>query len=131
MTTILPDLAVRRRFVDRVYGIFDGAASAAAAAARRDALAAEAEFQAVPELAKAIRRLESPSFAKVAGYLDRPEGLRERTNNHVERTNRALRLLEKVRYRWRRRRTLVRFVALKFDEMWDRIRPPGVAPRWS
>lgn len=123
MMTIEPELAVLRRFADRVYAIFDGAASAAAAAARRDALAAEVEFLAVPELAKAIRRLKARAFDKVAGYLDRPEGLRERTNNHVERTNRALRLLEKVRYRWRRRRTLVRFVALKFDEMWDRLTP--------
>lgn len=35
-----------------------------------------------------------------------------------------LRLLEKVRYGWRRRRTLVRFLALKFDEIWGRLQPP-------
>ena len=124
MIAILPALAGLRRFADRVYGLFDGAASTADATARRDALAAEAEFLAVPELAGAIRRLKAPDFAKIAGYLDRPEGLRERTNNHVERTNRALRLLEKVRYRWRRRRTLVRFIALKLDEIWGRLPPP-------
>lgn len=132
MIASLPGLAAPRRFADRVYGIFDGAASAAEAAARRDAVAADPEFLAAPELAEAIRRLKAPEFAKVAGYLDRPEGLRERTNNHVERTNRALRLLEKVRYGWRRRRTLVRFLALKLDEIWGRLRTPSeVETRWS
>ncbi len=132
MIAALPGLAVLRRFADAVYGLFDGAASAAEAARRRDAVAADPEFLAVPELARAIRRLKAPGFDKVAGHLDRPEGLRERTNNHVERTNRALRLLEKVRYGWRRRRTLVRFLALKLDEIWGRLQPPpDHAPRWS
>jgi hypothetical protein len=126
MIATLPALALLRRFADAIYGIFDGAASTADAASRRDAVATDPEFLAVPELAKAIRRLKAPEFDKVAGYLDRPEGLRERTNNHVERTNRSLRLLEKVRYGWRRRRTLVRFLALKLDEVWGRHpSPPG------
>ena len=42
-------------------------------------------------------------------------GQRVRTNNHVERTNRRLRYLEKVRYKWRRRRTIVRFVVLALN----------------
>ena len=37
-------------------------------------------------------------------------------DNHVERTNRMFRFLEKVRYKWRRRRTLVRFVVLRLDD---------------
>jgi hypothetical protein len=51
-------------------------------------------------------------------YLNGPTSRRERTNNHVERTNRLFRFLEKVRYKWRRRRTLVRFVVLRLDEVW-------------
>ena len=43
-----------------------------------------------------------------------------RTNNHVERCNRQLRFWEKVRYKWRRRRTLVRFVVLALDHWWTR-----------
>jgi len=132
MILILPALAVLRRFADAVYATFDGAASAADAASRRDAVAADPEFLAVPELARAIRRLKAPAFDKVAGYLDRPGGLRERTNNHVERANRSLRLLEKVRYGWRRRRTLVRFLALKLDEIWGRLQPSlHPDPWWS
>ena len=37
-----------------------------------------------------------------------------RTNNHVERCNRQLRYLEKVRYKWRRSRTIVRHILLQF-----------------
>ena len=48
-----------------------------------------------------------------------------RTNNHVERTNRMVRFLEKVRYKWRRRKTLVRFVVLKLDEIWSAWSPLG------
>jgi hypothetical protein len=51
-------------------------------------------------------------------YLKNPLSQRVRTNNHVERTNRMFRFLEKVRYKWRRRKTLVRFVVLKLDGTW-------------
>jgi hypothetical protein len=48
----------------------------------------------------------------------------------VERTNRLFRLLEKVRYKWRRRRTPVRFVVLKLDEVWSRrLLPSAVQDR--
>lgn len=47
-----------------------------------------------------------------------PASRRVRTNNQVERTNRMFRFFEKVRYKWRRRRTLVRFVAMALDEIW-------------
>ena len=52
-------------------------------------------------------------------YLNNPVSRRVRTNNHVERTNRMFRFLEKVRYKWRRRKTLVRFVVLTLDEIWS------------
>ena len=38
-------------------------------------------------------------------YLNNPVNQRVRTNNHVERANRTIRMLEKVRYKWRRRKT--------------------------
>ncbi len=43
---------------------------------------------------------------------------RARRNNHVERTNRTFRFLEKVRYKWRGRRTLVSFAVLTLDGIW-------------
>ena len=57
-------------------------------------------------------------------YLKNPISRRVRTNNHVERTNRMIRFWEKVRYKWRRRRTLVRFVVLKLDDVWNDWEPP-------
>jgi hypothetical protein len=34
------------------------------------------------------------------------------------------RFLEKVRYKWRRRKTLVRFVVMKLDALWTHWSPP-------
>jgi hypothetical protein len=48
------------------------------------------------------------------------------TNNHVERTDRMLRLLEKVRYKWRQRRMLVRFVVVTLDAIWRDWTPAEV-----
>ena len=46
-------------------------------------------------------------------------------------TNRLSRFLEKVRYKWRRRKTLVRFVVLTLDDIWSEraASPPKVADR--
>ena len=45
----------------------------------------------------------------------------------IERTNRLFRLLEKVRYKGRRRRPLVRFVVVKLDAVWSAWSPPRSA----
>jgi len=70
-------------------------------------------------------------FDKMIAYLRSPAGERVRTNNHVERANRRLRYFEKVRYKWRRRRTIVRFVLLAVDRWWQRQRnePQQANPR--
>jgi hypothetical protein len=78
----------------------------------------------VPELVKAMGQLDEEKFPKLMAYLNNPLSRRVRTNNHVERTNRMIRLWEKVRYKWRRRRTLVRFVVLKLDDIWGHWSPP-------
>ena len=59
--------------------------------------------------------LAADKFAKMIAYLHSPAGQRVRTNNHVERVNRRVRYFEKVRYKWRRRRTIVRFVVLALE----------------
>jgi hypothetical protein len=70
-----------------------------------------------------MEQLDEEKSPKLMAYLDGPAGRRVRTNNHVERTNRLFRFLEKVRYKWRRRRTLVRFVVLNLDAVWSRRSP--------
>lgn len=108
----LPALRGLRDFVLQVYRLFDPGQSPHQAACRRAALVRDAGSQADPDLAKALAMLTADKFAKMAAYLHRPVAERVRTNNHVERTNRRLRQFEKVRYKWRRRRTIVRFVIL-------------------
>jgi transposase-like protein len=112
MLEYLPGLGVLRRFVDRVYRLLGEGQSEEQAWRRWRRLQGEKAFQAVPELATALGMLREETFRKVIAFLRRPEGRRVRTNNHVERMNRRLRYWEKVRYKWRQRRSLVRFVAL-------------------
>ena len=71
-----------------------------------------------------MEQLDEEKFPKLMAYLNNPISRRVRTNNHVERTNRMCRFLEKVRYKWRRRKTLVRFVVLTLDDVWSAWEPP-------
>jgi hypothetical protein len=127
MLEYLPELAALRRFADRVYWLFDTPKDSHQASCRRSAIVRDPAFRAVPELVEAMEQLDAERFPKLMAYLRSPAARRVRTNNHVERTNRAFRFLEKVRYRWRRRRTLVRFVVLKLDEVWSRRPSPQAA----
>src|SRR5512135_2332947 len=65
-----------------------------------------------------MEQLDEEKFPKLMAYLNNPVGQRVRTNNHVERTNRMFRFREKVRYKWRCRRMLVRSVGLTRDSLW-------------
>ena len=126
MLEYLPELATLRRFTDRIYWVFDASKDFHQASCRRAAVKHDPAFQAVPELVKAMKQLNEEKFPKLMAYLRNPLSQRVRTNNHVERTNRMFRLLEKVRYKWRRRRTLVRFVVLKLDEVWSHWAPSEI-----
>ncbi|MGE5293317.1 MAG: transposase [Solirubrobacterales bacterium] len=117
MLAYLPELATLRRFADRIYWLFDTPKDYHQASCRRTALLRDPEFRAVPELVQALEQLAAEKFPKLMAYLNGPAHRRVRTNNHVERTNRLIRFLEKVRYKWRRRRTLVRFVMLTLDRI--------------
>ena len=61
--------------------------------------------------------LEKEKFDKMVAFLESPAEQRERTNNHVERTNRKLRYDEKVRYKFRSQRSLDRFLRLRLAQM--------------
>ena len=120
MLEYIPQLRVLRQFSDAVYRVLALDQSDEGQAHRRWRwLQSQQQFQAVPELAEALERLRLEQFEKMIDFLASPAGQRVRTNNHVERVNRELRYLEKVRYKWRRRRTIVRFVLLALDR-WRR-----------
>ena len=69
---------------------------------------------------KAVKKLEREKFAKMIAFMKSPACRRMRSNHHVERINRKLRHEEKARYKWRRRRTIVRFLVLLLDRYWAR-----------
>jgi transposase-like protein len=120
MLEYLPALQPLRKFSDALHRLFAVDQSELQAWYRWHALQRNATFQAIPELAAAMQVLEERKFRKVVAFLRGPAHRRVavRTNNHVERCNRKLRWWEKIRYKWRRRRTLVRFLALALDRWW-------------
>jgi transposase-like protein len=124
MLEYLPESATLRRFADRIYWLIDTPKDFHQASCRRAAILHDPTFRTVPELVAAMERLDDEKFPKLMAFLKNPLCERVRTNNHVERTNRMFRLLEKVRYKWRRRRTLVRFVVLILDDAWSEWEPP-------
>lgn len=139
MLEYLPELTTLRQFADRIYWLFDTPKDYHQASCRRAVIVRDPAFQAVPELVKALEQLSAEKFPKIMAYLNNPVGRRVRTNNHVERTNRMVRFWEKVRYKWRRRKTLVRFLVLRLDDIWShwvapearKTKSPQVGPRHS
>lgn len=107
-----PELRLLREFADRIYDLFEKEQSVHQAKCRRAALLRNASYQEFPELVKAMGMLSEEKFEKMIAFLHSPAHQQIRTNNHVERANRRLRYCEKVRYKWRRRRSIVRFVIL-------------------
>lgn len=116
----LPELATLRRFADRIHRLFDTPKDARQARRRRAAVVRDPASRAVPELVEAMEQLDEEEFPEPMAYLKSPVSRRVRTDTHMERTNRMYRFLEK----WRRRRTLVRFVILTLDAIWKQWTPP-------
>lgn len=113
-----PSLRVVHAFVTEVYRLFERGQTEATAWRRHAALLGNAAYAMVPELAAAMKLLEAKKFTKMIAFLRNRVGQRVRTNNHVERMNRVLRLYEKTRYKWRSARTKVRFVWLLVERRW-------------
>jgi hypothetical protein len=128
MFSYLPALRTLRDFVLKIYQLFAPEQTPHQARCRRAALVKNSKFLADPDLTRALAMLTPDKFDKMIAYLHSPAGERVRTNNHVERVNRRLRYFEKVRYKWRRRRTIVRFVVLAIDRWYHGSRRPATQP---
>jgi Transposase len=115
MFRYLPELRPLWYFCREVYRLFSTEQVIRLARRRRTLLLKRADYQEVPELAKAMGLLEGNKFDKMVAFLEcpGPAGQRVRTNNHVERANRKLRYDEKVRYKFRSERSLERFLRLR------------------
>jgi transposase-like protein len=114
----LPALGLLRRFVDRVHKLLERAQTLEQAWQRFADLQTDAAFATDPDLAAVLAGWTAEKFAKMVAFLRSPLGVRVRTNNHVERMNRKLRHYEKVRYRWRQAKAIVRFVVLALAHLW-------------
>jgi transposase-like protein len=122
MLEYLPALRTLREFVDKIHQLFATDQTEHQAWCRWSALQRNPNFQAVAELVKVLEMLAKPEFRKMIAFLRCPlkKRTKVRTNNHVERCNRQLRYWEKVRYKWRGCRPLVRFMVLAMDHLWKR-----------
>jgi len=124
MLEYLPELRTLRDFADAMQRLFAVEQYEEQARERWRRLQSNATYLAVPELRKVMETILSQAkFNKMIAFLRNPAAQKVRTNNHVERCNRKLRYWEKVRYKWRRRRTLVRFLVLALDAWWQRTLP--------
>jgi hypothetical protein len=129
MLSYLPELKTLRAFVDWLTLLFGEDQTEKLAWARHAALSAHPRFQKIPELSAALKTLPAEKFAKMIAFLKSPACRQVRTNNHVERVNRQLRHQEKARYKWRKRRTIVRFMVLLLDRRYKRER--AMRNRWD
>lgn len=124
MLEYLPELQPLRAFADTMQRLFEPEQPPEQAQERWRRMQSNGMYLAVPELKKVIETtLSQAKFHKMIAFLRHPAAQQVRTNNHVERCNRKLRYWEKVRYKWRRRRTLVRFLVLALDAWWRRTLP--------
>lgn len=117
LLSLSPTLVTLRSFVDDLHELFAVRRSTDQAWRIWRRMRRNQAYLNNPNLCKALEILSKENMTKLLTYLDSPPSLRSkvRTNNHVERCNRVLRYLEKVRCKWRRRRTIVRHILLQFQ----------------
>ena len=120
-----PELRTLGSFSQDLYRLLDDSATLRVARWRWTWLRYDPEYQEVGELVAALELLAEPKLTKAMAFVQQPLGSQVRTNNHVERMNRRLRFAEKVRYRWRKRRWVVRRVVLQLDGFWQQAAEPA------
>lgn len=121
----LPELKVLWKFSQEIYKVWDTRQSRKVARWRWTRLVNNPDYQEVAELKEVLEWLDEEKFAKTQAFHNQPPGQRQKTNNHVERTNRRLRFDEKARYKWRRRKSIVRFVLLRISRHTPRPKTHG------
>lgn len=124
-----PELRTLWNFAGEVRRLFEKDARVQTLWKRRAALLRNEKYQEVPELVKAMEMLQEEKFRKAVAFVYSDAGEKVRTNNHVERANRKVRFAEKSRYKWRRRKWVVRFVLLALDYWWRQAASADQAQR--
>ncbi len=116
LLSLSPKLGTLRAFVDDLHALFQVRRTKKQAWKIWRRMRRNRTYLQNEHLRKALEVLNKANMEKLLHYLDKDTALRTkvRTNNHVERCNRVIRYLEKVRYKWRRRRTIIRHILLQF-----------------
>ena len=118
MFEYLPRVKTLWDFACETRGLFEKGGRVQTLWRRRAELLSKEEYKRVPELVEAMKMLEEGKFAKAVAFTRSEVGKKVRTNNHVERANRKIRFAEKVRYKWRHRKWVLRYVLLGLDRWW-------------
>jgi Transposase len=118
MFNYLPELRPLWSFSRDLYRLLDDSQTLRVARWRYALLRHDPKYRQVRELVEALDLLAGAKLSKMMAFTGMPRKQQVRTNNHVERLNRRLRFAEKVRYRWRKRRWLVRWVVMLLDGYW-------------
>jgi hypothetical protein len=113
-----PELRTLWYFASEVRGLFEKEARVQTVWKRRAALLRKQSYKGVPELVEVMEMLAAAKYKKMVEFVYSEAAEKVRTNNHVERANRRLRFAEKARYKWRRRKWVLRFVLLALDRWW-------------
>lgn len=109
------ELKVLWKFSQEVYKVWQTEQSRKVARWRWSRLKNNEAYREVAELAEVLEWLDGEKMDKTQAFRGQPVAERQKTNNHVERMNRKLRFDEKARYKWRKRKSIVRFVLLKIS----------------
>jgi hypothetical protein len=125
MFQYLPELRPLWYFSQDLYRLLGDSKTLRVARWRYTLLRHDPKYAGVRELVAALDLLAGPKLAKGMAFVGKPSGEQVRTNNHVERMNRRLRFAEKVRYRWRKRKWVVRWVVLLLDVYWGQAAASG------
>jgi len=110
MFEIAPELKLFRQFNHQFYRLFQQGITKQQARYRRTQMINNQDYLNNPFLQKALKKLKKEPFEKMITFL-LWENV-ERTNNHVERNNRSFRMMQKTRYKRRKKHTIEKALEL-------------------
>ena len=125
MFEIAPELKLFRQFNHQFYRLFQKDITQQQARYRRTRMIHNQAYLDNPFLVRALKKLTKDKFEKMIVFLGWENV--ERTNNHVERNNRSFRMLQKTRYKRRKKHTIEK--ALELDLYQRMINHPLYQPK--
>ena len=125
MFEIAPQLKLLRQFNHQFYRLFEEGITKQQARYRHTQMINNRDYLDNPFLAKALKKLKKEKFEKMITFLGWENV--ERTNNHVERNNRGFRMMQKTRYKRRKKHTIEK--ALELDLYQRMLKHPLYKPK--